>query len=113
MGCYGGEAQVMTGTQRGYIISVFQLAGMCTGASEHKVVARRLQIQLRYLGLQLTSWEPVSQSGCFAVLVWAEAQAGGRVDLLEARRQLTLQLAPQQLQVRIQREDVFLAMHRL
>lgn len=103
----------MTGTQPGYIISVFQLAGMCTGAFDYKEVAARLQAQLRDLGLELTSWEPVSQSGCFAVLVWAEARAGGRVDLLEARRQLTAQLAPQQLQVRIQREDVFLAMHRL
>jgi predicted amino acid-binding ACT domain protein len=103
----------MTGTQPGYIISVFQLAGMCTGSFDYKEVAARLQTQLRDLGLELTAWEPVSQSGCFAVLVWAEARAGGRVDLLEARRQLTGQLAPQQLQVRIQREDVFLAMHRL
>lgn len=103
----------MTGTQPGYIISVFQLAGMCTGSFDPKEVAARLQVQLRDLGLHLTSWEPVSQSGCFAVLVWAEARSGGRVDLLEARRQLTQQLAPQQLQVRIQREDVFVAMHRL
>ena len=96
-----------------YIVSVFQLAGMCTGSFDYKEVAGRLQVQLRQLGLELTSWEPVSQSGCFAVLVWAEARAGERVDLLEARRQLTAQLTPQQLQVRIQREDVFLAMHRL
>lgn len=100
-------------TQPAYIVSVFQLAGMCTGAFDYREIAAHLQTRLRDLGLDLTAWEPVSQSGCFAVLVWAEARAGGRVDLLEARRQLTEQLAPQQLQVRIQREDVFLAMHRL
>ena len=97
----------------GYIISVFQSAGMCSGSFDFQQLAGRLQGQLQQLGLTLTSWEPVSQSGCFAVLMWAEAQSGVPVDLLESRRRLTEQLAPQRLQVRIQREDVFLAMHRL
>ena len=97
----------------GYIISVFQASGLCTGSFEARQVTAQLQIQLEQFGLHLTAWEPVSQSGCFAVLVWAQSRPGERVDLLEARRQLTQQLAPQQLQLRIQREDVFLAMHRL
>lgn len=96
-----------------YIVSVFQSAGMCSGSFDYKAAAAFLQNQLENLGLRLTSWEPVSQSGCFAVLVWAQALPGGRVDLLQARRLLTEKLAPQNLQVRIQREDVFLAMHRL
>lgn len=96
-----------------YIVSVFQQAGMCTGSFEGRQVASQLQTQLEGLGLQLLSWEPVSQSGCFALLVSAQALPGQRVDLLEARRLLSQQLASQQLQVRIQREDVFLAMHRL
>lgn len=97
----------------GYIISVFQSSGICTGSFDYQQLAAGLQTQLESLGLHLTSWEPVNQSGCFAVLMWAQARAGQRVDLLDARRQLTAQLAPRHLQVRIQREDVFLAMHRL
>jgi len=96
----------------GYIVSVFQSSGMCTGSFDYQATASHLQEQLQALGLRLRSWEPVSQSGCFAVLVSAEAVAG-KVDLIEVRRQLALQFAPSQLQVRIQREDVFSAMHRL
>ena len=95
----------------GYIVSVFQSAGMCTGSFDYEAVASRLQRQLSALGLTLKSWEPVSQGGCFAVLITAEAET--TVDLLRVRRELTEQLAPQLLQVRIQREDVFVAMHRL
>lgn len=111
MGSDGGETAPLMSAP-GYIVSVFQSAGMCSGAFDYQEAAAFLQGQLENLGLRLTSWEPVSQSGCFAVLVWAQAE-GGRVDLLEARRILTEKLAPRGLQVRIQREDVFLAMHRL
>lgn len=97
----------------GYIISVFQQAGLCVGGFDHRNVAALLQTQLERHGLILRSWEPVTEAGCSAVLVSAEAASGARVDLLEVRRELTRQLAPQELQVRIQREDVFLAMHRL
>jgi predicted amino acid-binding ACT domain protein len=97
----------------GYIVSVFQATGLCTGSFDYQQLASRLQEQLEKLGLHVNSWEPVHQSGCFAVLIRAEAQAGMRVDLLRARRHLSEQLNPLHLQVRIQREDVFLAMHRL
>lgn len=97
----------------GYIVSVFQQSGLCTGDFDHRSVAALLQTALDRLGLRLRSWEPITEAGCSAVLVSAEAASGSSVDLLEVRRELTQQLAPQQLQVRIQREDVFLAMHRL
>lgn len=95
-----------------YIISVFQAGGLCSGAFDHQQTAARLQSQLESFGLRLMSWEPVSQSECFAVLVWAQAQ-GGSVDLLEVRRRLAESHQPLGLQIRIQREDVFSAMHRL
>jgi predicted amino acid-binding ACT domain protein len=97
----------------GYIVSVFQQAGLCTGGFDYRSVAALLQTELEKHGMTLRSWEPVSEAGCCAVLVSAEAAQGRKVDLLEVRRELTQRLGPQQLQVRIQREDVFLAMHRL
>jgi len=97
----------------GYVISVFQAAGMCTGAFDPSAVLSGMQHALQAEYLVVDSWEPVDQDGCFAVVVFARAQPGQRVDLLQARRRLTEHLAPRQLQLRIQREDVFLAMHRL
>lgn len=97
----------------GYIVSVFQQAGLCTGQFDHRSVAASLQTHLERHGLILRSWEPVAEAECFAVLVSAEAAPGAKVNLLEVRSELARQLVPQQLQVRIQREDVFLAMHRL
>lgn len=97
----------------GYVISVFQAAGMCSGSFDHSAVLSGLQTALQAEQLVIDSWEPVAQDGCFAVVLFARAQAGQRVDLLQARRRLTDHLAPRQLQLRIQREDVFLAMHRL
>jgi hypothetical protein len=96
-----------------YIVSVFQQAGLCTGSFDARQVAAQLQSYLDGLGMSLQSWEPVSQAACFAVLVTAQAKTGHPIDLLDVRRQLTQWLSAQQLQVRIQREDVFLAMHRL
>lgn len=97
----------------GYIVSVFPLAGMCSGTFEPRVVAGQLQQELDKHGLELTAWEPVHEADCFALLVSARARPTSPIDLLSVRRTLSQQLAPQQLQVRIQREDVFLAMHRL
>ena len=96
-----------------YIVSVFQQAGLCTGSFDPRQVAAQVQSYLEELGMNLESWEPVSQAACFAVLVTARAKTGQRIDLLEVRRQLTTRLSALELQVRIQREDVFLAMHRL
>lgn len=95
----------------GYIVSVFQQAGLCAGGFEQREVAAFLQGQLKLHGLELRSWEPISEAGCSALLV--SASAGQPVDLLSTRRDLTAALANRQLQVRIQREDVFSAMHRL
>ena len=100
-------------SNQGYIVSVFPLTGMCSGTFEPRLVASQLQGELDKHGLELTSWEPVHEADCFALLMSARARSGSAVDLLSVRRALGQQLAPQQLQVRIQREDVFLAMHRL
>ena len=61
----------------------------------------------------MTRWEPMTQAGCSALLIYAESHAVPRTNLLELRRDLAGELSPHGLQLRIQREDLFLAMHRL
>jgi predicted amino acid-binding ACT domain protein len=70
---------------------------------------------LQNWGIRVTDWVPVQEADCFATLAYAEVSSSRSVglNLLELRRELTRTMAAQDLQVRIQREDVFSAMHRL
>jgi predicted amino acid-binding ACT domain protein len=99
-----------------FILSVFESAGLCSTPSfarRAETVLALVEKKLHDWELKVTSWEPIEQLTCFAVLIYAQSQAGGRLNLLELRRELAAALAQHELQLRIQREDVFLAMHRL
>lgn len=99
-----------------FILSVFESAGLCaTSSSQRRAesVIALVEKKLAAWELKVTSWEPIEQQTCFAVLIYAQSQAGGPLNLLELRRELAAALAAHELQLRIQREDVFLAMHRL
>lgn len=98
-----------------FVFSVFQTAGLCSSLPARQLEESSrgsLERILGQWGLVITDWVPVQTSSCFATLAYAELQRPG-LNLLELRRELTLSLAQQDLQVRVQREDVFLNMHRL
>lgn len=95
------------------ILSVFPSSGLCSGAvATPESILRLVQPELERRFLRIESWEPVHQSACYAVLIYAVATQPG-LDVLELRRQLGKVLEENSLQLRLQREDVFLAMHRL
>ncbi len=107
----------MLSSQR-YILSVFQSSGLCSPSSARQLAeTSRTTVEsiLGNWGIRVTDWVPVQEADCFATLAYAEVQAARSqaLNLLELRRELTRSLAAQELQVRIQREDVFSAMHRL
>ena len=103
----------MSDSSTRFILSVFQEAGLCSGEFPPESVLAFVQPTLSEWGLKVTSLEPMTQSRCCAVLIYAQSQAGQRPNLLELRRRLAESLAEHHLQLRIQREDLFLAMHRL
>jgi len=99
----------------GLILSVFPASGLCAGGPaprEPESILKLLQPHLSQRGISVRSWEPVDRKDCYAVLIYAECQQPG-TDLLELRRHLGKVLEESSLQLRLQREDVFLAMHRL
>ena len=99
-----------------FILSVFESAGLCATSSTVRRAESVLTLVEKKLSdweVKVTSWEPIEHLTCFAILIYAQSQAGGRLNLLELRRELAAVLAQHELQLRIQREDVFLAMHRL
>ena len=96
-----------------FILSVFPAAGLCAGDFASDSVLAQMHDQLGQWGLTVTSWEPITRSNCSALLIYAENRTAQRLNLLEFRRQLSARLQERQLQIRIQREDLFLAMHRL
>ena len=101
------------GKPAGLIISVFQQAGLCAGNFPYQSVAEKMQGYLKRFGVRVVEWEPVTEHSCCAVLIFAETEGSGPTSVLQMRRELASELSPQGLQLRIQREDVFLAMHRL
>lgn len=105
--------QLMSDTSNSYILSVFQAAGLCAGPALAESVLTMMQEKLARWGLKMTRWEPITQAGCSALLIYAESHAVPRLNLLDLRRELAAELSSHQLQLRIQREDLFLAMHRL
>jgi predicted amino acid-binding ACT domain protein len=100
-------------TRPGLIISVFQQAGLCAGNFPYQSVAEQMKVYLKRFGVRVLEWEPVAEHSCCAVLMFAEAERDGPTSVLQIRRELAQELSTQGLQLRIQREDVFLAMHRL
>jgi hypothetical protein len=101
------------------IVSVFQQEGLCSGSFPYESVANQVAQELQRHGVRMLSWEPVAERACCAVLIFAEGRGEdssgerGPTNVLQLRRDLTVHLSAQRLQVRVQREDVFLAMHRL
>lgn len=99
------------------IIAAFSSSGLCAGGDSLKREQERLIPRMRSLlearGLIIDRLEPLDRSGCFAILIYAQAGECESLNLLGLRRDLTQDAATLGLQLRVQREDLFQAMHRL
>ncbi|MBI3926482.1 MAG: hypothetical protein HY319_13155 [Armatimonadetes bacterium] len=95
------------------IVAAFREQGGCPGPEDSAVLHERARQLVQELGLHPTRIEPVLDPRRFAVILHCDSDRCGSPDLLLLREQLTARGQALGLSFRVQREDLFMAMHRV
>ncbi|GEM_PF-2371696 len=82
------------------------------GAYQASLVGR-VHALLEARGLEILRMEPSSQPDCFALLIHARTSACSTANVVALRRDLQAQGHELGVNIRVQREELFLYMHRI
>lgn len=95
------------------IVAAFLAGGICSGPNEGSVLCDRVHQLVVDCGLHVVNSEQVEDGDCFALVLHCETNLCGSNDLQALREDLRREGLALGLRFRVQREDLFLAMHRV